>query len=57
MERQKNELRPIKIVRKFLKDPEGSALIEMGNTKVLCTATVQDKVPNWLRGSGQGWLN
>ena len=57
MERQKNELRPIKIVRKFLKDPEGSALIEMGNTKVLCTATVQDKVPNWLRGSGQGWLS
>jgi len=57
MERQKNELRPIKIARKFLKDPEGSALIEMGNTKVLCTATVQDKVPNWLRGSGQGWLS
>lgn len=57
MERQRNELRPIKIIRKFLKDPEGSALIEMGNTKVLCTATVQDKVPNWLRGSGQGWLS
>ena len=57
MERQKNELRPIKIVRKFLKDPEGSAFIEMGNTKVLCTATVSDKVPNWLRGSGQGWLS
>jgi len=57
MERQKDELRPIKIVRKFLKDPEGSALIEMGNTKVLCTATVSDKVPNWLRGSGQGWLS
>jgi len=57
MERQKDKLRPIKIVRKFLKDPEGSALIEMGNTKVLCTATVSDKVPNWLRGSGQGWLS
>ena len=57
MERQRDELRPIKIIRKFLKDPEGSALIEMGNTKVLCTATVQDKVPNWLRGSGLGWLS
>ncbi len=53
---KRHEIRPTKIHRNFLKDPEGSALIEMGNTKVLCTATVTEKVPNFLRGTGEGWI-
>ncbi len=53
---KRHEIRPTKIHRNFLKYPEGSALIEMGNTKVLCTATVTDKVPNFLRGTGEGWV-
>ncbi|HOK23288.1 MAG TPA: ribonuclease PH [Candidatus Hydrothermia bacterium] len=50
------ELRPIKFTRNYLKNPEGSCLIEMGNTIVLCTASVQNKAPAWLQGTGQGWI-
>lgn len=50
------ELRPIKFTRNYLKNPEGSCLIEMGNTIVLCTASVQSKPPAWLQGAGQGWI-
>lgn len=57
MERDEVGLRPIKIVRNVLKYAEGSALIEMGNTKVLCAATVIDNVPGWLKGSGEGWIS
>jgi ribonuclease PH len=54
--RKNNELRPVKISRSYLKYPEGSALIELGGTKVICTASVEDKVPQFLRGAEQGWV-
>ncbi len=54
--RRPDQLRPVRINRGYLKHPEGSVLIEIGETKVICTATVEDKVPIWLRGSGQGWV-
>jgi len=56
MERDEVGLRPIKIERNILRYAEGSALIEMGNTMVLCAATVLDSVPGWLKGSGEGWI-
>lgn len=49
-------LRPIKFVRNYLKNPEGSCLIQMGNTIVLCTASVSNKAPTWLQGAEQGWI-
>lgn len=54
--RASDELRPIKITRNFIKYAEGSCLIEMGDTKVICTASIEDKVPPFLKGSGQGWV-
>ena len=54
--RASDELRPIKITRNFIKYPEGSCLIEMGDTKVVCTASVEDKVPPFLKNSGKGWI-
>ena len=54
--RKADELRPIRITRNYLKGVEGSALIEMGNTKVLCAATVQESVPPFLKGKGTGWV-
>lgn len=51
-----DELRPIKITRNFTKIPEGSVLIEVGDTIVLCTASVEEKVPPFLKGSGKGWV-
>jgi ribonuclease PH len=50
------ELRPVTIKRNYLKNAEGSALIEMGGTKVLCAATVEERVPSFLRNSGRGWV-
>lgn len=54
--RQVNEIRPVKITRPFTKYAEGSVLIEMGDTKVICTASVEEKVPPFLRDKGQGWV-
>jgi ribonuclease PH len=54
--RMPDEMRPVKITRPYLKHPEGSVLIEVGDTKVICTATIEEKVPQWLKGSGQGWV-
>lgn len=54
--RRPDQLREVKITRHFTRYAEGSVLVETGNTKVICTATVEDKVPNWLRGQGQGWI-
>jgi len=54
--RKFNELRPIRITRDYLAYAEGSVLIEMGNTKVICTASVEDKVPPFLKGTGTGWI-
>ena len=50
------DLRPVKIERGFMPNAEGSCLISMGNTRVICSATVEEKVPMWLKGQGQGWV-
>ncbi len=55
-ERKDAALRPIRLTRNYLREVEGSVLIEVGNTKVICTATVQTDVPPFLRGKGQGWV-
>jgi ribonuclease PH len=49
-------MRPINIVRNYLLHPEGSVLIEMGNTKVICTATVENNVPSFLSNANSGWV-
>jgi len=54
--RKSGDLRKIKIKRKFISSAEDSILFEMGNTRVLCTATVEDTVPSFLRGAGTGWI-
>jgi len=54
--RRVTELRPISIKRGYLKNAEGSALIEMGGTRVLCAATVEERVPSFLRNTGRGWV-
>jgi len=54
--RQPNQMRPVKITRDFLRHAEGSVLIEVGETKVICTASVEDRVPPFLRDTGQGWV-
>lgn len=48
--------RPVKIHRGYMKNAEGSALIELGGTRVICTATIDSGVPKWLNGRGEGWL-
>src|ERR1051326_6994794 len=53
--RQPNELRPCRIQRGFIKYAEGSCLIEMGETRVICTASVEERVPPFLKGQGTGW--
>src|SRR4051812_41463316 len=54
--RQPGELRQIRITRRYTRHAEGAVLIEAGDTKVLCTVSVEDKVPPFLKGKGQGWL-
>lgn len=54
--RSADQLRPYAIHRHFQKYPAGSVLIEMGNTKVICAATVEDRVPFFLKGTGEGWI-
>lgn len=54
--RDPSELRPIKITTDYIKYPEGSVLIEWGNTKVICNATVEERVPPFLKDSGKGWV-
>lgn len=54
--RKIDEIRPVKVDRGYLKHAEGSLLIEVGQTRVLCTATVEDRVPLFLRATGQGWV-
>ena len=55
--RKYNELRPIKIIRNYVKYAEGSTLMQMGDTKIICTASVEDKVPLFLRGKRSGWIS
>ena len=54
--RGKDQIRPVKITRDFIKHAEGSVLIEMGNTKVICTASIEEKVPPFLKDKGRGWV-
>ena len=54
--RKLDQLRAVKITRGIMKNAEGSALIEMGDTKVLCTATVEESVPRFLKDTGKGWV-
>ena len=54
--RQNDEIRNVKITKDYLKHPTGSVLIEMGDTKVICSAMIEDKVPHFLRGCGKGWI-
>jgi len=55
-QRKASELRPVTITRSFTKHAEGSVLIEFGDTKVLCTASILEKVPPHQKGSGEGWV-
>ena len=55
--RRANELREVSLTRRVQKFPAGSALIEIGNTKVLCAATIENRVPHFVKGTGTGWLN
>ncbi len=54
--REVEQLRPVQIEKNYLMHPEGSVLIQVGNTKVICTATIEDRVPGFLRGQGKGWI-
>lgn len=54
--RAPDQLRPVQITRNYIKPAEGSVLIEVGDTKVICTATVEEKVPPFQKGSGKGWV-
>ena len=55
-QRQNDEKREIEIIHEFLPQAEGSCLIKCGNTHVICTASVDDSVPGWMRGTGKGWV-
>ncbi len=54
--RAPDQMRPVRFVRRYTKHAEGSVLVEFGDTKVICTATVEERVPGFLRGKGQGWV-
>ena len=54
--RATDALRPVTIETQYLKYPEGSALITLGNTRVLCAATIEERVPQWMKGRGVGWV-
>src|SRR4030065_112139 len=55
--RQPDELRAVTITRHFLKYSEGSVLITLGDTKVVCSASIDERVPHWMRGGGRGWIS
>ncbi|MDT7040798.1 ribonuclease PH [Candidatus Nitronereus thalassa] len=54
--RRRDEIRPVNVVRPFIKYADGSVLMEMGDTKVICTASIEEKVPPFLRDKGKGWV-
>ncbi|MCX7668265.1 MAG: ribonuclease PH, partial [Atribacterota bacterium] len=54
--RKPDELRPISIQRNYLKYAEGSVFIEAGSNRIVCSASIEDKVPPFLRNTGQGWI-
>ncbi len=51
-----DQMRPVRITSDFIRTAEGSCLIEIGNTRVICTATIEESVPNWMRNAGKGWI-
>ena len=54
--RRADELRPVRLLRNFTKHAEGSVLVEFGDTRVICTASVEERVPAFLKGKGEGWV-
>lgn len=54
--RERDQLRPVHIETGFIKHPEGSVLISVGDTKVICSATIEERVPPFMRGKGKGWI-
>ncbi|WP_018869009.1 MULTISPECIES: ribonuclease PH [unclassified Thioalkalivibrio] len=54
--RQPDEMRPVSFTRHFTRHAEGSVLVEFGDTRVLCNATIEPRVPPWLKGKGKGWV-
>ena len=54
--RAADALRPVRLTRQYTKHAEGSVLVEFGDTKVICTASIEEKVPSFLKGKGQGWM-
>jgi ribonuclease PH len=54
--RRPADLRPVRVTRQYVKHAEGSVLVEVGETRVVCTASAEDRVPPFLRGAGQGWV-
>ena len=54
--RTPDQLRPVRMTRAYTRHAEGSVLVECGETRVLCTASVEPKVPDWLKGKGKGWI-
>ncbi|MEJ2178900.1 MAG: ribonuclease PH [Gammaproteobacteria bacterium] len=54
--RAPDQLREIRLTRNYTKHAEGSVLVEFGDTKVICTASVEDRTPRWLKGTGKGWV-
>ena len=54
--RELNEMRAVRFTRDFTRHAAGSVLAEFGDTRVLCTASVENRVPPWLRGKGSGWV-
>ncbi len=55
-ERQNDQLRPVRIIPGYIKHPDGSVLIEAGDTRVICSAMLEERVPPFLKGSGKGWI-
>jgi ribonuclease PH len=54
--RQPEQMRPVNIIPEFISTAEGSALIEVGNTRVICTASIEESVPGFMKGTGKGWI-
>lgn len=55
-QRKPDQMRPVNIIPDFISTAEGSALIEVGNTRVICTASIEETVPGWMRNTGRGWV-
>ncbi len=55
--RTPDQLRPVNILPDFIQTAEGSVLIEVGNTRVICTASIEETVPQFMRNSGKGWIS